>query len=144
MDIGVVCAADPRGVLGDGVQDWLAVGWGAAYDPQDLAGGRLLLERLGEVAVAGFQLLEQADVLDRDHGLVGEGLQELDLLVGESTGLHAPDHDDAERDSLSQQRRGERRPMPIAFGDLSALGVLFARGRLIILNVDGLAIDYSP
>ena len=36
----------------------------------------LLLQRL-------LGLVEQARVLDRDHGLVGERLQQCDLLVGE-------------------------------------------------------------
>ena len=32
-------------------------------------------------------LFEQPDVLDRDHGLVGEGLQQLDMMRGERAGL---------------------------------------------------------
>ena len=44
-------------------------------DAQDLAGRRLLLQRLGEFAVARLQLLEQPRVLDGDDGLVGEGLE---------------------------------------------------------------------
>ena len=35
---------------------------------------------VGQVAVARLQLLEQPHVLDGDHGLVGEGLEERDLL----------------------------------------------------------------
>ena len=46
-----------------------------ADDAQDLARCRLLLERFREVAVARLQLLEQAGVLDGDHGLIGEGLE---------------------------------------------------------------------
>ena len=40
----------------------------------------------GEVAVARLHLLEQPRVLDGDDGLVGEGLDKLDLLVGETDG----------------------------------------------------------
>ena len=40
-----------------------------------------------QVAVARLQLLEQPHVLDGDDGLVGEGLEQLDLLVGEGSGL---------------------------------------------------------
>ena len=69
------------------VEHRLDVGRRAADDPQDLAGRRLLLERLGEIAVARLELLEQAHVLDGDHRLVGEGLQERDLLVGERPDL---------------------------------------------------------
>jgi hypothetical protein len=35
--------------------------------------------------VARLQLLEQPHVLDGDHGLVGEGLEQRDVLVGERT-----------------------------------------------------------
>ena len=40
-----------------------------------------------EVAVAGLELLEQADVLDGDDGLVGEGRHELDLLGANGSGF---------------------------------------------------------
>ena len=50
---------------------------------QHLGCRRLLLQRLGQIVGALLQLLEQPHVLDRDHCLVGEGLDELDLLVGE-------------------------------------------------------------
>src|SRR5262249_22222978 len=68
----------------------------ARDDPQDLAGRRLLLQRLREIAVAHRQLLEQAHVLDGDDSLVGEGLQELDAArreggdvpVADTNGTH--------------------------------------------------------
>ena len=44
---------------------------------------RLLLQRLGQFARAGLHLVEQPHVLDRDHRLVCEGRDKLDLLVGE-------------------------------------------------------------
>ncbi len=45
-----------------------------------------------------LELLEQAHVLDGDHRLVGEGLQQLDLLVGERADLApATTADDADR-----------------------------------------------
>src|SRR5439155_6234751 len=44
---------------------------------------RLLFQRL-------LELLEQPHVLDRDHRLVGEGLQQLDLRGGEGPYLGAP------------------------------------------------------
>ena len=41
------------------------------------------LPSLCDLARARLHLVEQAHVLDRDHGLVGEGGDQLDLLVGE-------------------------------------------------------------
>ena len=74
-------------------------------------------------AVRASQLLEQPHVLDRDHRLVGEGLQQLDLLVGERPGLGAADGDRADRrcpraSSARPGRCGSRRrsaASPIAY-----------------------------
>jgi len=43
------------------------------------ASGRAVLERFGQVAVAGVDLPEQAHVLDGDDSLIGECLQQFDL-----------------------------------------------------------------
>src|SRR5713101_7952319 len=74
----------------DRVEDRLDVGRRLADDPQDLARRRLLLEgladlgvRLSERPVLLLKLREQPDVLDGDNGLVGEGLEQGDLVVGE-------------------------------------------------------------
>ena len=79
--------AEPRRALGHGVQHRLEIGRRRGDDPQDLGGRGLLLQRLGDLAVALLklgvallQLLEQPGVLDRDHGLVRERLQQPDLL----------------------------------------------------------------
>ena len=55
----------------------------SADHPQDLGGGGLLLQRLGQVGIALLQLLEQPHVLDGDDRLVGERLDQRDLLVRE-------------------------------------------------------------
>ena len=54
-----------------------------ADDLEHLGGRGLLLQRLGQIARARLHLVEQPHVLDRDHRLVGEGRDQLDLLVGE-------------------------------------------------------------
>ena len=81
--------AQPSGALDEGAEDRLQVDRRARDDPQDLGRRRLLLQRLGRVAVALLQLLEQAGVLDGDDGLVGERLQQLDLPLGERLDLVA-------------------------------------------------------
>ena len=65
----------------------LQVGRRRGDDPQHLGRGGLLLQRLGDLAVALLklgvallQLLEQPGVLDGDDGLVRERLQQRDLL----------------------------------------------------------------
>src|SRR5215468_1689422 len=52
------------------------------YRLGDLAERPQLLDGLRELARARLHLVEQPYVLDRDHRLVGEGLDQLDLLIG--------------------------------------------------------------
>src|SRR5262249_59745018 len=52
----------------------------------------------------------QADVLDGDHCLVGEGLEQADLLAGEWAYLESPDEDRADGRLLAQQRHGQDCP----------------------------------
>src|SRR4030095_5567453 len=49
-----------------------------------------------------LQLCEQPDILDRDHRLIGEGLEQGDLLVGEWSGRGAPHGDRPGRDTIAQ------------------------------------------
>jgi hypothetical protein len=74
-------ATDTRGGLRDRLEHRLEIGGRAADDAEHVAGRLLLLDGLGQLSVARLQLLEQADVLDGDDRLVGEGLQQLDLAI---------------------------------------------------------------
>ena len=80
----------------NGVEDRLYVLLRTTDHAQDLARRGLLFQGLGEVAIAGFQFLEQAYVLDGDHGLVGEGLQQANLPLGEFARHGAYHHDGAD------------------------------------------------
>ena len=70
--------------------------------PADLAEGLQLPHRAGEVGGTGLQLGEQAHVLDGDHRLVGEGLEQGDLLVGEWVYLGTAELDHADRRIFTQ------------------------------------------
>src|SRR5262249_18770964 len=65
---------------------------------------RLLLQRLGELARARLHLVEQPHVLDRDHRLVGEGGQQVDLLIGECADGKSSKSEYAYQRSLSHER----------------------------------------
>ena len=97
LDDYVVRVAETGDAFGDGVKHRLEISGGSADDPEDLAGGGLLLEGLGEVDV-------QAGVFQGDRGLIGEGLEEGDLLGGEGADLRAADDDRADRHALSEHR----------------------------------------
>ena len=70
---------------------------------------RLVLVGQLELAALGLDLVEQARVLDRDHGLVGEGLQQRQLLVAERRRRVARDLDRADAAAFPEHRReGDR------------------------------------
>ena len=62
-----------------------------------------IVERGGEFLRARLHLVEQTHVLDRDHGLVGESLHDLDLAIGEIARLLAREHQRALDAGFSQQ-----------------------------------------
>src|SRR5262245_53314921 len=78
---------------------------GRAADDLEHVGSRgLLLEGFGEIAGARLDLVEQPHVLDRDHRLVSEGADQLDLFLRERSYLVPCQRDHANRFSLAQQR----------------------------------------
>ncbi len=98
----VIDPTNPRGALDDGVEHRLHVRRRAADDAEHLGRRRLMLQRLAQFRVALAEFLEQAHVLDGDHGLVGEGFKQFDLLVGERTNLHTSNDDRPKRNTLAQ------------------------------------------
>src|SRR5262245_40553720 len=70
-----------RRVLQHGLEYGLELARRTRDDAQHLRGRRLLLQRLGQFTSAGLHLVEQPHVLNRDHRLIGEGLDKRDLLV---------------------------------------------------------------
>ena len=56
---------------------------------------------------ARFEFREQTHVLDRDHRLIGEGLQQGDLLFGKRSGFGATDGDGTHRAPVAHQRHGQ-------------------------------------
>src|SRR6516225_3678244 len=83
--IRLVGAAQARRGFNQRIKNRLEFDGRAAYDLKYVRGGGLLLQRLLEIVRLGLYLVEQADVADRDHGLVGEGLQQPNLFLAEWT-----------------------------------------------------------
>jgi hypothetical protein len=130
-----ISLAQLRGVPCDGVEYRLQIGRRARNYPQDVGRRRLLLERL-------FRLLEQADVFNCDHRLVGKGLEERDLLVREWTDLPASDRDHPDCDPLAEQRHCQHR----AGASLQrqrgrAREVVLGRNKIV--DVDGHGVDHG-
>ncbi len=102
-------AAEPRRIGKQRVEHGFELAGRAADDAEDLRGRSLLLQRLGEIVGALPQFAEQTRVLDGDHRLVGEGRDQIDLLVGERFHDGAEQEEDADGGSLPQQRHAQSR-----------------------------------
>ena len=89
----VINPTNPRGALDDGIEHRLHVRGRAADDAEHLGRCRLMLQGFAQFCVALLDLLEQPHVLDGDYCLVGEGLEERNLLLGERPNLGAPNPD---------------------------------------------------
>src|SRR4030095_10249529 len=69
------------GALDDCVEHRLHIRRRAADNSEHLRCCRLMFQGFAQFCVALLQFLEQADVFNRDNGLVGEGFEKRDLLV---------------------------------------------------------------
>src|SRR5262249_24483132 len=114
--------AEPCGALGYCMEHWLDVRRGARDGTENLAGRRLLGERLRQLCIAHFQFLEQSHVLNRDYRLAREGLQQLNLGVREwawlpphyADGAHSlavAQHWDRNQASIAEQAAGLSREL---------------------------------
>ncbi len=89
----------------------------AADDLEHVGGGGLLLQRFAEIVGTLPQLVEQAGVLDRDDGLIGEALDQRNLLVREGAHLLTIDGDDPDQFMVLEHRHGEKGPSAGLFGE---------------------------
>ena len=81
------------------------VGRRAADDAQHFSGSGLLLQRLPQLGIALLQLLEKAHVLDGDHCLVRERLDQPDLPLGEGADFSTAEVKTADLSSLVEEAR---------------------------------------
>ena len=68
--------------LDDGVEDRLYVRGRAADDAEHLGRRRLMFQGFTQFRIAFLEFLKQPHILDRDHGLISEGFEKSDLLIG--------------------------------------------------------------
>ena len=115
----VIDPTNPRGALDDGVEDRLHVRRRAADDAEHLGRCRLMLQGLAQFCVALLSSLNKPHVLDGDHGLVGEGFEKRDLLVGKRTNFRSANTNRSDRDTFAKQRRGEHSPNADSLTELS-------------------------
>ena len=63
-----------------------------------------------ELAVFVLNFLEEANIFDRDHSLIGESFEQRDLPVRKRPDFHPADHDHSYGITFSQQRSRKNRP----------------------------------
>src|SRR5262249_4646387 len=95
-----ISPAQLHGTFGHGLKDRVQIKGGATDDIEYLRRGSLLFQRLGEFARASLLRLKQACVLDGNYRLVGEGLDQLDLFLGERPNLGSVQKKNANRNPL--------------------------------------------
>ena len=105
VDRAVAGVAEPGGRFGEGVEHRLQIEGRAADDLEHVAGRGLVFEQFLEVAGALLQLAIGLGAGDGDDSLLGEGLQQCDLAVGEAADLRTRQLHRADRRSVAQQRQ---------------------------------------
>jgi hypothetical protein len=73
-------------------------------DSENLARRRLLLQSLGQFAIACLLLVNEPCILDGNHRLVGEGLEKANLVVSEGLDPQPAKVKYPENYAISQQR----------------------------------------
>src|SRR5262249_14794345 len=78
-------------------------------------------DRLREFAGACLHLVEQPHVLDRDHRLVGKGLDQLDLLVGKGLEFGLQHHDNPAKSPFAEHRNRQYGAVILLFDQFGKL-----------------------
>ena len=97
---------------------------------EDVGRRRLLLQRFLKILRPRLHLVEQPHVLDRDHRLVSESLQQPDVIRRERAWLAAGDADHPDRGAFAHQRRkqhaaiaAQAREFPVHWRHTVRLGI---------------------
>src|SRR5262245_50525573 len=101
-----------------------------------------MLQGLAQFRIALLDLLEETNILDSDHCLVGKSFEELNMLLGKRANLHPTDHDRPDRNALTQQWRGEYCPNADTSGKARSETILWFCCQ--VMNVNGFTINHSP
>jgi hypothetical protein len=120
----------------DGLKYWLQIAGRRIDYTQNVSSCRLLFQCFTEVGCALAQFVEQPRVLDGDDGLIGKGLEQGDLSLGEELRLDAAQRDHSYCDTFSHQR--DVQPGAEAQASCVFAGYRkFIRSGLKISNMDG-------
>src|SRR5262245_35410520 len=117
----IINPTNPCGAFDNGIEHRLHVGGRAADDAEHRRCCRLMLQGFAQFHVALLQFFEQPHILDGNHRLVGKGLKQFYLPVGEWANLFSTDVNRTYGNTLAKQGRYQRSPN--SHGDSVGLSV---------------------
>ena len=112
-----------------------------AHRLADLAERFQFSHRPNQLAGALLQFLQQTHVLDGDHGLIGEGGDQIDLAVAKTACIHSEDDNDTDRNAFS---RAKAQPSIARKVRQSAPTSVIFRIRLEVGDVNYTALEHDP
>src|SRR5882724_10216361 len=124
VDDPAACPRELDGAIDDGGEHRMQVQRGANR-LTDLAQSSEFFNRTRQLTSPCLQLLEQSNGLNGDHRLVGEGCDQLDLLVVEELDFSPPDHDYSNEGALSEHGNSQDRSETSPRLDFQVLQLVF-------------------
>src|SRR5262249_39978051 len=101
MQDHVINPTNPGGTLNDGIEHRLHVGGRATDDTKHLGRCRPMLQRLSQLCIALLDLLEQPNVFNGDHSLIGERFKKCDLFFGKRINNDTANEDNPNRNTFA-------------------------------------------
>src|SRR5262249_40788658 len=132
-----VSAEQPDAAAHYRVEHRLDISLRLTNDTQNVTGGGLLVQSGGKVTVARLQLLEQANVLNGDHRLIGESIQQRDLSLGKWAHIGTQNGETTQRLAFAEQWNLRTAVDRVEFQQLKRIGILALRHRLDVVDDDG-------
>src|SRR3954469_20837802 len=138
---GVVSTAKLAGASDDRLENGRDVRRRGGDDLEDVGAAGLIGEGLGEIKRLRLHFLEQADIADGNDSLIGKGLQQGDLLVGERVCLEASQRNRSNAFTLAQQWNAKNRAVALLGKRLPSLRELIAFGGEQIVHMHWNPVD---
>ena len=107
--------ANSCGILQQALENGLQVAGRTRDHLEHVGGGGLLLKRLAECARAGLHLVEETNIFDGNHCLIGKRGEQLDLLITERLYDRTRHREHADWGALPQKRDPEHGAEAAAF-----------------------------
>src|SRR5262249_1579206 len=133
-------SADAHRTFQHGLEDGLQLAGRTRNNTQHFRRRRLLFQSFRKLSRPRLHLVEQSSVLDGDHRLVGEGLQQFNLSVGKWTHLGATQGNCPDGFASTNKRDGQYGVVAKTPGGRTSLWI-FIRLRLHIGEVNRLSVE---